>query len=618
MESFEIEQSYEEDERVAAEKHMDPGLYLAAINGDLYPFKRILNGISTRDPKDDILSSLNPVGNTFLHVAAKHGKQDIVKSIATAKPSLVLAKNFNGETVLHLAAKHGDELMVKALLEILSHNETEKHDLLMAENEMGNTALDQALISGRESIASYLIQQDYELSYHLNKHGESALYLAAKAGFVECVSSILAQCTDENRLNLLFKNKSPFQAAIERNNIVVLEAIINAKPGLIQMRDNEGRNPLHFAASLGHLKGAHYLLQNYHFNATRRDKRGGLPIHLAALEGHADIIRILLNNFPEADALLDMSGCNILHIAAQSGRYNVFHFILKNPKFKSLINMKDKFGNTPLHTACNNYHPKIVSTLTRDKRVDISAVNNKGMTALDVSYANNSDNIPLRQRLTWAALKAASVPQHFSNREDSAAKTANAHANGRVNTLLVVATLVATVTFAAGFTMPGGYSSENGTDLGMATMWRHTVFHIFVICDTIAMYTTSFVVVTALIWAKLGDNTLVLIALDLVAPLLGFALIMMSMAFTAGVVTVVTKLRWLQIALFAMGVVGISFIALLLILLLPLCASLTSRCRMLRYLSYYPFHLLVLLSYFTEKSLKSEAPPIPHCDTSGV
>ncbi|KAM1513947.1 hypothetical protein ACFX11_025788 [Malus domestica] len=30
----------------------------------------------------------------------------------------------------------------------------------------------------------------------------------------------------------------------------------------------------------------------------------------------------------------------------------------------------------------------------------------------------------------------------------------------RVNTLLVVATLVATVTFAAGFTMPGGYSNS--------------------------------------------------------------------------------------------------------------------------------------------------------------
>ncbi|XP_047978374.1 putative ankyrin repeat protein RBE_0317 [Salvia hispanica] len=191
--------------------YKEPDLYLAAINGDLDHFKRIFHQISTGD-SEVILSRLSLTGNTFLHVAAKHGNQAIVKFIASTQPSLVLAKNFNGETALHLAAKGGDEAMVEALVGILSHNETEKRDLLMAQNEMGNTALHQALLCGRESIARFLIQQDSEPSYdHLNKHGESAIYLAAKAGLVGCVSSILVQCTDESSLNKLFKNKSPIQ-----------------------------------------------------------------------------------------------------------------------------------------------------------------------------------------------------------------------------------------------------------------------------------------------------------------------------------------------------------------------------------------------------------------------
>ncbi|KAG6391890.1 hypothetical protein SASPL_149654 [Salvia splendens] len=425
-----------EEEYVHANMYKDLDLYLSAKNGDLADFKRIIHRISTGDSEDDLLSRLSLIGNTFLHVAAKHGNQDIVKFIASTKPSLVSVKNICGETVLHLAAKGGHEAMVEALVGILSHNETEKSALLMAENEMGNTALDQALISGWESVASFFIQQDSELSYHLNKHGESALYLAAKAGLVECISSILVQCTDDNRLNLLFKNKSSIQAAIERKDIVVLEAIINAKPRLIQMRDNEGRNPLHFAASLGHLKAAHYLLQIYPFNATRRDKKGKLPIHLAALEGHVDIICALLQDIPEADDLLDKKGSTRM----VSGHMEVY--------------------------------------------------------------------------------------------------------KERVNTLLVVATLVATVTFAAGFTMPGGYiSSETGTDLGMATMWRDAVFQIFVLCDTIGMY-SSILAVTALIWAQLGDTTFVVIALQVAAPLLGVALIMMSMAFTAGVTIILNKLRF--------------------------------------------------------------------------
>ena len=178
---------------------------------------------------------------------------------------------------------------------------------------------------------------------------------------------------------------------------VVLEAIINAKPGLIQMRDNEGRNPLHFAASLGHLKAANYLLQNYPFNATRRDKKGKLPIHLAALEGHVDIICALHQDIPEADDLLDKSGRNILHIAARSGSYKVFNFALKNPNINSLVNMKDKFGDTPLHIACRNDHPKILNCLTWDQKIDFMAVNNKGMTALNVAYEKKACNPSFRQ-----------------------------------------------------------------------------------------------------------------------------------------------------------------------------------------------------------------------------
>ncbi|KDO36233.1 hypothetical protein CISIN_1g030637mg [Citrus sinensis] len=54
---------------------------------------------------------------------------------------------------------------------------------------------------------------------------------------------------------------------------------------------------------------------------------------------------------------------------------------------------------------------------------------------------------------------------------------------------LVVAALIATVTFAAAFTLPGGYKSdtEDGPNRGTAILSKNTAFQAFVISDAIAM-----------------------------------------------------------------------------------------------------------------------------------
>ncbi|PIN26926.1 hypothetical protein CDL12_00312 [Handroanthus impetiginosus] len=162
----------------------------------------------------------------------------------------------------------------------------------------------------------------------------------------------------------------------------------------------------------------------------------------------------------------------------------------------------------------------------------------------------------------------------------------------RVNTLLLVSTLVATVTFAAGFTVPAGYNSSSNSDLGIATMLREKGFHAFIFCDTMAMY-SSIIVDVALIWAQLSNLVLALNALTLEVPLLGVALGMMSMAFAAGVFLAVSELRWLSIAVLVMG---ITFLAILSVLLIPLCIPFTSSNRVLRYVSYYFFYLVILAS----------------------
>lgn len=102
----------------------------------------------------------------------------------------------------------------------------------------------------------------------------------------------------------------------------------------------------------------------------------------------------------------------------------------------------------------------------------------------------------------------------------------------RVNILLLVATLVATVTFAAGIAVPGGFNSS-APNLGMAILTINFNFSLFVIYDTVAMH-SSLVAIVALIWAQMGDPELVHRAFRLALPSLSLALIFMSAAFYHG------------------------------------------------------------------------------------
>lgn len=85
-----------------------------------------------------------------------------------------------------------------------------------------------------------------------------------------------------------------------------------------------------------------------------------------------------------------------------------------------------------------------------------------------------------------------------------------------VNALLLVATLVATVTFAAGFTIPGGFSSSP-PNMAMAILANELDFCYFLVCNTLAMQ-CSVVTIVALIWAQLGDPELIHKAFHLAMP----------------------------------------------------------------------------------------------------
>ena len=165
----------------------------------------------------------------------------------------------------------------------------------------------------------------------------------------------------------------------------ILDTVLRKMPHLITNQDITGMTPLSHAASIGFLDGVQCLLEKASDCGYKMDLNGFFPIHTASKKGHIEVIEFFLKQYPDMSELLNQNGQNILHVAAVSGKAKAAAYMLKRDNLEMLINEKDNHGNTPLHLASKERHPKVVSILTWDKRVSLKSLNNLGKTALDVA-----------------------------------------------------------------------------------------------------------------------------------------------------------------------------------------------------------------------------------------
>jgi len=177
------------------------------------------------------------------------------------------------------------------------------------------------------------------------------------------------------------------------STVALIKEILDKRPELIYLRDEHGGTPLHYAAYIGYLKGFCMLLDNAFKKSDQTvlegNKKGHLPIHLACKRGHVELVKYFLQQKFVTNhyvlLLLNQKGQNILHVAAKNGRNNVVEYMLKSLKIdESIINQKDNDGNTPLHLASINLFPKVLYSISQDKRTNVKLLNNDDLTAQDI------------------------------------------------------------------------------------------------------------------------------------------------------------------------------------------------------------------------------------------
>ncbi|KAM3345507.1 hypothetical protein P3S68_025216 [Capsicum galapagoense] len=289
----------------------------------------------------------------------------------------------------------------------------------------GDTALHKAVRTGCVDTVRLLVEQDPDFEFPANNAGESPLYLAAESGLVKCLSEILEHCNRPTYCGPC--GRTALHAAIIQKHLDCAASLWEWNKSLCEETDKWDWNPLHYAVKQGLRVVVRKMLGWRTLLAYTHAGNGNdwaTSIHIAANEGPVNMIRELLFHCPDSLEMLDSNGQNALHVA--------------------ISNYKTRVARP--FQRCRLRHCRL------------------GRRDFEIK---------------WKKMQKPEDETESKGMLKDIMEATQIH--------LVVATLLVTVTFAAGFTLPGGFESDlNSSNKGMAILIRETVFRAFVVSDTIA------------------------------------------------------------------------------------------------------------------------------------
>ncbi|XP_073278696.1 uncharacterized protein [Primulina huaijiensis] len=411
----------------------------------------------------DALAIQNSYGNTALHRSAMIGNKKIADVLLEKNAALLYILNKQDYLPVHIAATYCHKGMLVHLIRIHEkHADEVTHiDRSPFVGQLGASLLLGVIVSQYIDVALYLVQKYPNLAALKNQFGTDALYELARSGSVF-----------ESGANFSWWRKwiysFPFVKKIKDKKVMHQQAL-----GLVKC----------LCRALESLP------------SSEASTIYGRALSLAAQNNIREVVEVILDMFPTAINTTDTkTEVTIFHVAARARSENVFNLLHQMKEGKHFFyDCIDSSNNNYMHM-CGEQAPTHKLNLVSGAALQMQR---------ELHWFKEMEKFVTPSRRTSPNKEGKTPQMLFTEKHQELKSQGEKWMKDTATSCTIAAALIATVVFAAPFTVPGGVNG-NGIPVFVENAW----FITFALSDSVSLFssTTSLLMFLSILTSRYAEQ----------------------------------------------------------------------------------------------------------------
>ncbi|XP_026450301.1 uncharacterized protein LOC113350389 isoform X2 [Papaver somniferum] len=476
----------------------DTALHIAAVSGRIHLVKELVQLMPS-----EALEITTHVGCTALLQTAVTGSMEIAKLMVEKNSNLLRIKNPFNLIPLVVSAVNGNEVLLRYLYSV-----TPKEELDPRAGITGAAFLTSLIMADIYDIALDVLQRYPKLATSRDPDGNTIINMlsikpsAFPSGNRHGLWQQLIYTSIPIELDHLFRDVERDEDTMRirsehvvqkfsqvRKHGLVWKALKVLVPGVRQIYE---KKVIHVQA-LEIVKAICPQLSN--LTDPQLIEVGAVcAITNTAAFGIIEYFKELINSSPYLMSSSNMNGSGLIQLAVMHRQEKIYNFMSQMGQKNEMAACIDNFGNNILHFA------GVLAPAFQLDKVSGAAL----QMQREIQWFQEVEQMA-QPKYRELPNKAGKKPRDIFREEHKAlVKEGEAWLKETSQACMVVSTLIATVMFAAVFTVPGGNNGDTGTPIFLKTR----TFYVFMICDAISLFAscTSILMFFAILTARYGEK----------------------------------------------------------------------------------------------------------------